>query len=39
MAPLDADMYREGETYSTALVIVGLGQGRDQLISIQIEVT
>ena len=39
MIPLDADLYREGVCYSTALVIVGLGQARNQLISCQIDVT
>ncbi|MEX0320470.1 MAG: hypothetical protein AB3N21_21150 [Ruegeria sp.] len=37
--PLDAELYEAGNTYSSALVIVGLGNGRDQLISMQIEVT
>ncbi|WP_120635843.1 hypothetical protein [Ruegeria sp. EL01] len=38
MIPLDADLYREGVCYSTALVIVGLGQARNKLISCQIDV-
>lgn len=39
MIPLDADLYRAGHSYSSALVIVGLGQARNQLISLEIDVT
>ncbi|MCV6584846.1 MAG: hypothetical protein OIF47_04870 [Marinibacterium sp.] len=39
MVPLDAERFHAGAAYSTALVITGLGQGRDQLISVDITVS
>ncbi len=39
MVPVDAELYRAGHSYSTALVIVGLGQARNQLISMEIDVS
>lgn len=39
MVPVDADLYRAGHCYSTALVIVGLGQARNQLITLEIDIS
>lgn len=39
MIPLDADLYHAGCQYSTALVIVGLGQSRNQLITLELAVS
>ncbi len=37
--PLDAEIYEPGCVYTSALVIVGLGNGRDRLLPIHIDVT
>jgi hypothetical protein len=36
--PLVADLYQAERTYTSAIAIIGMGNGRDQLVSVKVEV-